>query len=77
MCLFHLTFASAVSGQLAERKQAVISNRNLGVLGHCIGLANYMSAHVDNIDWATGLNTDVRLSLPCTDGYFLMPLRDL
>lgn len=51
---------SAAAGQLAERKQAVISNKNLGVLGHRIGLAKYISLYSEFMDWATGRQTEVR-----------------
>lgn len=42
------------AGQLAARKQKVISNANLAVLGHHLGLARYITLPCDAFSWATG-----------------------
>lgn len=48
-----------VAGQLAECKQSVISNQNLGVLGHIMGISKFESLPAAKMDWATGEHPEV------------------
>lgn len=40
---------------MAESKQSVISNKNLGILGHLMGLAHYAAIAAHKIDWGKGV----------------------
>lgn len=55
----YILFLDPAAGQMAECKQAVISNQNLGVLGYIMGIAKFTSLPAAKIDWATGQNTEV------------------
>ena len=45
---------------MAERKQSVISNQNLGVLGHLMNLSRFTSLPASKLDWGSGERNEVK-----------------
>ena len=60
---FKLIHPPLVAGQMAESKQSVISNRNLAVLGHVMGLTYYVAIDAHKIDWGKGALQEASCSL--------------
>ena len=71
---------------MAESKQSVISNRNLAVLGHVMGLTYYVAIDAHKIDWGKGALQEASHSLhpspsqclgsayPCIDSNFTLQM---